>query len=191
MARLDAYAALLLKWQNSINLVAPSTLPSLWTRHLEEGLFLGSLMPKYGRVVDIGSGGGLPGLVLAILRTERGLGVDLVESNGKKAAFLRTVVRELGLNAAVHASRVEDCGAILEEADLVTARALASLDRLMAMVGPHVKPTSVCWFPKGRDVEAEIAEASAHWRFTMVKHSSKVTPDSVVLEIARLEGLGA
>lgn len=184
--RLDAYSALLLRWQTSINLVAPSTLPAIWTRHLEEGLFLDRLIARSSFVVDLGSGGGLPGLVLALCRSEGDGPVELVESNGKKAAFLRTVIRELGLRATVHAERIEEAGSVLAKADAVTARALASLDTLCGFVVPLIRSDAICWFPKGRGSDEEIAEASAHWRFDMVKHPSPVTPDSVVLELSGL-----
>ena len=187
---LDRYVELLREWQRHINLVSPATVPEIWTRHLEDGLVLGHLARRVTRWADIGSGAGLPGLVLAILMREREGGhVDLVESNGKKAAFLRTVIRELGLPAQVHASRIEDCAKIIASAQAVSARALASLTDLFALVGPHLSADATCWFPKGRNHDEEIAEASAHWRFDMVKHSSHIEDGSVVLEIRRLEAL--
>ena len=190
--RLDAYVALLRIWQARINLVAPSTLNELWPRHIEEGLVLWPRIPTAAdKLVDLGSGAGLPGLVLAILLAERGAGsIALVESNGKKAAFLRTVIRELDLPAEVHAKRIEACGGLLAAANIVTARALAPLDLLFGMVAPHIGPTTICLFPKGRTHQGEIEAASAHWRFDMVKHFSLNEPDSVILEIRNLQAGG-
>lgn len=191
--RLDAYERLLRTWQRKTNLVAPSTLSELWLRHFEEGLILADLLPKEARsIVDLGSGGGLPGLILAIRLAERGVGrVSLVESNGKKAAFLRTVARELGIACDVHAERVENCGSLLSRADVVTARALASLNKLLAYVAPHLGRDAVCLFPKGRQHDEEIAVASQHWRFAMVKHSLRTEPGSAVLAIRGCEAVSA
>lgn len=187
--RLDRYEALLRQWQRRTNLVAPSTLEDLWVRHFEEGLILATFVPAEAeRIVDLGSGGGLPGLVLAILVAEAGRGhVDLVESNGKKAAFLRTVARELALPCTVHDARIEDCSPLIGRADVVTARALASLDTLFGFVAPTLPSPAVCLFPKGRTHEAEIAEASRAWRFAMVKHELTTDPGSVVLEIRGIQ----
>lgn len=191
IARLDTYVSLLLQWQPRINLIAPSTIPEIWTRHIEDALGLCEVAIEPLKIVDLGSGGGLPGLVLAIMRTERaGAQVDLVESNSKKSAFLRTVIRELGLPAQVHAERIEDCGKLLADADAISARALASLDDLLAYVGPHAGPKTRCFFPKGRNHEQEIKEASAHWRFAMIKHGSGVEEGSVILEISDIHPSG-
>jgi 16S rRNA (guanine527-N7)-methyltransferase len=184
--RLDAFAALLLKWQASINLVAPSTASQLWSRHIEDGLALFDLAPERRQWVDLGSGGGLPGIVLAIQLRETGGHIDLVESNNKKAAFLRTAVRELDVPARIHAARIESVGAVIGSADTVTARALASLDQLLAWVGADLRPDAICLFAKGRDHEREIAAASALWRYDMVKHDPKTADGSVILRIADL-----
>lgn len=186
--RLDAYVALLRTWQKSINLVSPSTIPEIWTRHVEDGLVLGAKAKSAARWADLGSGAGLPGLILAILLAERdAAAVHLVESNAKKAAFLRTVARELALPATIHASRIEDCGEVLASVEAISARALASLDDLFALVAPHAGPDTTYWFLKGRAHESEIAGAAAHWQFDMVKHPSPVEDGSVLLEIRSLE----
>ncbi len=188
--RLDAFVALLRQWQAKINLVSPTTVPELWTRHLEDGLQLTELAKGTLRWADLGSGAGFPGLVVAIVLAGReGAHVDLVESNAKKAAFLRAAVRELDLPAAVHAERIEDCGEVLGAAEAVSARALAGLPDLFALVAPHLTQGAVCWFPKGRTHDEEIADASAHWRFDMVKHPSHIEDGSVVLEIRNLKAL--
>ncbi|RIY02779.1 16S rRNA (guanine(527)-N(7))-methyltransferase RsmG [Aureimonas flava] len=192
LERLDAYVALLRTWQARINLVSPATIPEIWTRHVEDGLVLGERARGTVRWADLGSGAGLPGLVLGILVADReGAEVHLVESNAKKAAFLRTVARELALPVTVHAARIEDCGAVLSAVQAISARALASLDDLFALVAPHAAPDAVFWFLKGRAHESEIAEAAAHWRFDMVKHASPVEDGSVLLEIRSLERLRA
>nr|WP_255618239.1 16S rRNA (guanine(527)-N(7))-methyltransferase RsmG [Aurantimonas sp. VKM B-3413] len=181
MERLDRYVALLTAWQDRINLVAPSTIGDVWMRHIADSTVLERLLPSFGRSVDLGSGAGLPGLVIAACRP--GASVDLVESNAKKAAFLRTAQREIGAAGTVLAARIEDCSAALEGAEIVTARALASLDELLGLVGPHLSGSARCFFPKGRNHEQEITEAAAHWRFSVVKHESGLDDGSVVLEI--------
>ncbi|KQT52588.1 MULTISPECIES: 16S rRNA (guanine(527)-N(7))-methyltransferase RsmG [unclassified Aureimonas] len=192
LERLDRYVDLLTNWQAKTNLVAPSTLPFIWTRHIADSLQFASLAPKAQRWVDIGSGGGFPGLVTAILLKNRDSAeVHLVESTEKKAAFLRLVIRELGLPAKVHAMRIESAGAVLGRAEAVSARALASLDTLFGMVAGRVGQDIPCYFAKGRGHDEEIAEASAHWGFTMVKHGSTVETDSVILEVRDIAPLPA
>lgn len=187
LERLDRYVELLVAWQARINLVAPSTLGEVWTRHVADSLSLEQHLPAFRRAVDLGSGAGLPGLVIAAVRADTGATVDLVESNAKKAAFLRTVQRENGLRGMVHAARIQDCGAALAAAEIVTARALAPLDDLLALVVPHIGPTARCFFAKGRSHEQEINAAAAHWRFSMVKHESALADGSVVLEIGDVQ----
>lgn len=189
--RLDRFVALLREWQARINLVSPATVPEIWTRHVEDGLALGRIARAPLRWADIGSGAGLPGLVLAILLKEREGGhVALVESNGKKAAFLRAVVRDMALPATVHAARIEACGEAIAGAEAVSARALAALPLLLDLVAPHLSPDAACWFLKGRAVDEEIGEAAALWRFDMVKHSLPTEDGAVLLEIRRPERLG-
>lgn len=183
LERLDRYVALLVTWQARVNLISPSTLGEIWTRHVADSLLLERRLPVFRRAVDLGSGAGFPGLVIAAARAEQDGVVDLVESNAKKAAFLRTVQREAGLGGTVHAARIEDRGAALAAAEVVTARALAPLDELLRLVAPHIAPTARCFFAKGRSHEQEINAATAHWRFSMVKHESELEDGSVVLEI--------
>ncbi|MEH6721451.1 MAG: 16S rRNA (guanine(527)-N(7))-methyltransferase RsmG [Aurantimonas endophytica] len=181
LARLDRYVDLLVTWQTRVNLIAASTIGEIWTRHVADSLSLERRLPPFQRAVDLGSGAGFPALVIASARP--GATVDLIESNAKKAAFLRTVQRETGLCGTVHAARIEDCGAALASADIVTARALASLDQLLGFVAPYIAPSARCFFAKGRSHEQEINAATAHWRFSMVKHESELEDGSVVLEI--------
>lgn len=184
LERLDRFVSLLLEWQAKTNLVAPSTLPDLWSRHIGDSLHLHAVAPAPARWADLGSGAGFPGLVVAILRAGRpGAHVDLIESNAKKAAFLRAAIRETGVAATVHPARIEDAGAILAVADAVSARALAPLGALFGFVAGHLADGVPCYFMKGRRHEGEIAEAAAHWRFGMVKHASPIEAGAAILEV--------
>jgi 16S rRNA (guanine527-N7)-methyltransferase len=161
--RLDRFVALLLKWQKTTNLVAASTLPTLWTRHVADSLQLIRLAPVSRRWIDNGAGAGFPGLVIACALAETGQ-VHLVESNQKKAAFLREATRLLSLPAIVHAQRIEDFVAgTVEPFDVVTARALAPLDRLLEYASPLLKKGAIGVFPKGQDVEVELTQAAKSW----------------------------
>lgn len=190
--RLSAYVDLARAWQKNMNLVAPSTMPAIWSRHIEDGLWLDTIAGPVARWADIGSGGGFPGLVLACLAAERpGHHVDLIESNAKKSAFLRTVIRHLSLPATVHCQRIEAAGSVLVQADAISARALASLDSLLELVAPSMNAKAVCYFLKGRAHEAEVADATAHWRFDMVKHPSRTEAESVILELRNCSPVAA
>jgi len=164
-ARLDRFVAELLTWQQRINLIAPSTEPTLWTRHIADSLQLLALAPQAKIWVDFGSGAGFPGLVLACaLADTPGARVHLVESNGKKAAFLREAVRATGAPAVVHQVRIVDFidnrhGPI----EIVTARALAPLAELLAAAYPLLKTGAAALFPKGQDVGIELTEAAKCW----------------------------
>lgn len=165
LARLDRFVALLLQWQASTNLVAPSTLPELWTRHIADSLQLLPLAPGAKHWVDLGSGGGFPGLVIACALAETaGAVVHLVESNRKKAAFLREAARITGAPARVHAMRIEDfVDGFAEPVEIVTARALATLENLIESAYPLLKRGAQGLFLKGRDIEAELTAASKCW----------------------------
>ena len=164
--RLKNFVDLLLLWQSKFNLVASSTLPILWTRHIADSLQLLSLAPDAKVWVDFGSGAGFPGIPIACaLADTPGAMVHLVESVGKKTNFLREVVRELGLPAQVHQERVEKFGETCAEAvDVVTARALAPLKVLCDQAFPLIAKGAVGLFPKGQDVAAELTEAAKYWR---------------------------
>jgi 16S rRNA (guanine527-N7)-methyltransferase len=165
VARLDRFVATILQWQATTNLVAPSTLPQLWTRHVADSLQLVSLAPGAKHWVDLGSGGGFPGLVVACAIADTpGAVVHLVESNLKKAAFLREAVRLTGAPARVHAVRIEDfVDRFVEPVEIVTARALAPLENLVESAYPLLKRGAQALFLKGRDVEAELTAASKCW----------------------------
>jgi 16S rRNA (guanine527-N7)-methyltransferase len=166
LARLDQFVALLVDWQRKINLVANSTLPNLWTRHVSDSLQLLPLAPGAKTWIDLGSGGGLPGLAVACaLAGTPGAMVHLIESNGKKVAFLREAVRITGVPAQVHSERIENFGdSFAGMADVVTARALAPLTLLCEQAFPFIAKGAIGLFLKGQDVEAELTEAAKYWK---------------------------
>ena len=164
-SRLDRFVEALLTWQAKTNLIAPSTIPELWTRHIADSLQLLALAPSAKHWVDFGSGGGFPGIPIACaLAGTPGAVIHLVESNHKKAAFLREAVRLTGAPAKVHARRVEDfVDGFAEPVEIVTARALAPLENLLAKAYPLLKRGAQALFLKGQDVEVELTEASKCW----------------------------
>ena len=164
--RLDRFVELLLLWQTKFNLVASSTLPILWTRHIADSLQLLPLAPDAQVWVDFGSGAGFPGIPIACALAGRpGTKVHLVESVGKKANFLREVVQKLDLPAEVHQERAEKFGeSCAETVDVVTARALAPLKTLCDQAFPLLNRGTVGLFPKGQDVAAELTEAAKYWK---------------------------
>ena len=166
--RLDRFVALLLKWQEITHLIAPSTVPYLWTRHIADSLQLLDLAPVAKIWVDMGTGGGFPGLIIACaLYGMAGRRVHLVESNAKKAAFLREAVAATGSPAVVHAVRMEKfVETFADRPDIVTARAVSPLSLLLGQCLPLLKAGTVGLFPKGQDVEAELTEASKYWNMT-------------------------
>jgi Predicted S-adenosylmethionine-dependent methyltransferase involved in bacterial cell division len=190
--RLARYETLVFKWQKSINLIAPSTVGSIRTRHILDSLQLFSLASKPRIWTDMGSGAGFPGLVTAICLLEAGTGwVHLVESNHKKAAFLRTAIAETGARATVHAMRIEDAAERLEGVEALSARALTALDDLLgyAALFARQSPDLECWFHKGLDYAEEVARARGHWSFDLIEHPSRVQDGSVILEIHRIAKL--
>ena len=167
-ARLDWFVALLLRWQQKINLIGSSTVSSLWSRHIADSLQLLSLEPTGPKPpiwVDLGSGAGFPGLVIACaLADVEGAQVHLIESNAKKASFLREAIRETDAPATVHAGRIEELGPRLAPvADVVTARALAPLPELLALTEPFLTNGAQALLLKGQDVDAELTEAAKYW----------------------------
>ena len=188
LERLDAYHRLLLKWNPRINLVSPRTLEETWSRHFLDSAQLWDLRPAHAaRWIDIGSGGGFPGAVIAILAAELqpGLHVSLVESDQRKAVFLRAVARETDLAFDVVAERVE--AANLGPADVVSARALAPLTNLLALVQPVLAADGVALFPKGKSYREELAEALESWAFDCETYPSETDADSVILKIGGIE----
>lgn len=185
--RLQAFSALFQKWAKSINLVAPSTLSDIWSRHIADSAQIFQLHPKPVHWADLGSGGGFPGIITSIFLAELGEGrVDLVESNQKKAAFLRTALRECGGRGSVHCLRIEEASAQIADVGAISARALADLDVLLGYAEPWAiaNENLKLFLHKGRDYQREVNAAHGRWEFDLVKHASAVEADSVILEIS-------
>lgn len=166
LRRLDLIADLLRKWQKTINLVAPATLLDVWSRHIADSLQLINHVPADAtRWVDLGSGGGFPGLVVAAALAERpGAEIHLVESDTRKSAFLREAARAAELPASVHAQRIEQVSqALASGTQVVSARALAPLPKLLKLAEPFLAAGALGVFPKGRDAERELTEARKGW----------------------------
>jgi 16S rRNA (guanine527-N7)-methyltransferase len=186
--RLDRYVDLLVQWQAKTNLIASSTLPNLWTRHISDSLQLLALAPNAKIWVDLGSGGGFPGVVLACALAEMpGAMVHLVERNTKKAAFLREALRITGAAGTVHLADIGDyVDSFLGPADCVTARAVAPLHQLAGFAEPLVGKGAKALFLKGQDVEAELTEATKYWKLTPRFHPS-LTGQGWIVELDRIE----
>ncbi|RWC94282.1 MAG: 16S rRNA (guanine(527)-N(7))-methyltransferase RsmG [Mesorhizobium sp.] len=185
--RLVAFEQLFLKWNRSINLAAPSTLDDVWRRHILDSAQLARIEPEARRWVDLGSGGGFPGLVLGFLLAERdGASIDLVESNRKKASFLQAVVGQFGLPARVVARRIDDSYPLVAAPEIVTARALAALPALLDLAAPWLTKGARALFHKGRDYRAEVEESTHRWAFDLVEHPSLTDPHGVILEVTYL-----
>lgn len=186
LARLETYVQLLLTWQAKINLIGPSTIEDIWKRHVLDGLQLLPLMDKKTEVIaDLGSGAGIPGLILAI---GGGFEAHLYESNGKKVAFLREAIRHTKANARVHQVRLETLPshlpAILPQ--YVTARALAPLDKLLFWASPLLKKGAIGLFHKGQDVDSELMEATKSWKIGAIKHPSMTDSKGTILEVKEI-----
>jgi 16S rRNA (guanine527-N7)-methyltransferase len=184
LAALQAYATLLLKWQARINLIGPATAGDFWHRHIADGLQLLPILdrePGPKTIVDLGSGGGVPGLVVAIARPE--WNVHLVESNNKKAAFLLEASRVAGRKIAIHGGRIEALDVqALGHVDWVTARALAPLPQLLELAFPLLK-TGRALFHKGQDVDVELTAATKCWNIEYKRYPSLIDSQSSILEI--------
>jgi 16S rRNA (guanine527-N7)-methyltransferase len=187
MAKLETYVRLLLEWQQKVNLIGSSTIQDIWHRHILDSLQLAPLMRNESNrsVADLGSGAGLPGLVLAI---ESNRSVDLYESNNKKAAFLREAIRQTGATARVHTLRLEQLESTLPQhiPAYTVARAVAPLPTLLTWAAPLLTRGSAGFFHKGQDVDAELIEAAKSWKMTAKKHPSITEPKGVILEIRDL-----
>ncbi len=176
---LERYAALLRQWNKKINLISPSTLEHLWTRHFLDSAQLIACAPQAKHWVDFGSGGGFPGAVVAILCGAR-TRTTLIEADQRKAAFLRAVARET-VPFEVISKRIED--ADRQYADVVSARALAPLPVLLGYVSRHLSQSGRAVLPKGRKADEELREALEHWRFDCETYPSKTDPDAVIFRI--------
>jgi len=190
LEKLGTYERLLKRWQNTINLVAPSTINHVWGRHFADSAQLWQLSPPGARRwVDIGSGAGFPGLVLAILGSEAGqTHHTLIESDNRKAAFLREAARETGVAVDILCARIENPGtrAKVGAADCVTARALAPLPRLLELAYPFFGEGTAGLFPKGRDAASELNEAARAWKFEAQSRPSVTDADGRILVIKSL-----
>ena len=181
--RLRALERLLVKWNPAINLVSKATLPQAWDRHILDSAQIYQLAPPSSHWVDLGSGGGFPGLVIACLATELRpeLKVTLVESDQRKATFLRQAARELSLNTAVISARIEAVDPLA--ADILSARALAPLTDLLAFADRHMRPEGTALFPKGVSWRDEVARAQEGWHFDSVTHPSATDPNGAILAV--------
>lgn len=182
--RLLRLQGLLAKWNPAINLVSKSTVASAWDRHILDSAQLFPLMPAgAGHWVDLGSGGGFPGLVIAVLAAELAvdLRVSLVEADQRKATFLREAARSLGVQPQIYAERIEKAPPM--GANVLSARALAALPQLCFFAQRHLSPRGVALFPKGASWRDEVAEAGRDWRFDLTVHPSETESAAVILEL--------
>lgn len=185
--QLRQFVELVLRWNPRINLISRASAADVWNRHIVDSAQVYMQMPERCESwVDLGSGGGFPGIVVAILAAHRkpGLRVTLVESDQRKAVFLRQAARELGVGCTVLARRIEELGAL--SADVVSARALASLDKLFEMSAPLLAAGGTALFPKGANRAAEIAEAQRHWVFNVTELPSLTEPTAAILKVTDL-----
>jgi 16S rRNA (guanine527-N7)-methyltransferase len=182
LARLEAYAGLLLRWSARINLVGANTLGDLWRRHfLDSAQLLAHVPPATQSLIDLGSGAGFPGLVLAISGV---LGVELIEADARKCAFLREAARIAGAPVVIRNARIE---AVPPRAvDVVTARGCAPLDRLLVLAQPFIGPDTVCLFPKGERATQELTVARQAWTMDATCHDSRTDPRGVILCLRRV-----
>lgn len=190
-ARLDRFVELLLRWQGKTNLVASSTLPHIWTRHIADSLQLLALAPAAKVWVDLGSGGGFPGVALACALAETpGAMVHLIERNARKAAFLREALRVTSAPGLVHPAGIKDTvDSIPDRIDCVTARALAPLHQLIGFAEPLVRRGAKAFFLKGQDVEAELTEATKYWNIAPHLYPSLTGARGWIVELDRIERL--
>lgn len=181
--KLRSFADLVQKWTKKINLISKQSVPEVWERHIVDSAQLYELAPPVGKWVDLGSGGGFPGIVVCILA--QGVGADqtftLVESDQRKSTFLRTAVRELGLDAQVLTQRIEELDSL--QADIISARALADLDMLLGFSEIHLIQTGMALFPKGAQWQKEHELAQIRWSYDCVATTSKTNPEAAILKI--------
>ncbi|MAU41286.1 MAG: 16S rRNA (guanine(527)-N(7))-methyltransferase RsmG [Kordiimonas sp.] len=199
--KLEHYVATLLKWQKQINLISPSTVPEIWWRHIFDSAQLYALLPEKltasavtttpsegplsRPLLDLGSGAGFPALVLAIMGWND---VHMIESNGKKAAFLRQIIRDLDLQAVVHHGRIEQISPF--PVSVMTSRALASLEQLLVYAEGFLQTDTLCLLPKGRTAEDEVAHAARNWKFNIEKIASQTDPEGVILKLTQISRRG-
>ena len=184
--RLRAFADLVTRWTAKINLVSKPSVPALWERHIVDSAQLFALADTWSNWVDLGSGGGFPGLVIACMAADNDTDrqVTLVESDQRKSAFLRSAIRELALPAKVIAKRIEAIEPL--NADILSARALTDLDGLLGYAEQHLTPTGIALFPKGANWKSEDAAARKQWSYHCEAITSKTNPDAAVLKIKEI-----
>ncbi|QIK39822.1 16S rRNA (guanine(527)-N(7))-methyltransferase RsmG [Pontivivens nitratireducens] len=183
MRAIDRYVELLIQWNPKINLVAPNTIPEVWTRHVLDSLQIAHLGEESRRWVDIGSGGGFPGLIVACMYPEKDL--VLVESDTRKCLFMRTVIRECKLSAKVMNHRIEELEP--QSADVVSARALASLPSLFTLAKSHLSSEGQCLFMKGANRKLELEAARKDWTFDVEEVQSLTSREGAILRIKGLK----
>lgn len=183
LERLQTYSALVEKWTAKINLISKSSASEIWSRHIIDSAQIYRLAPDSGHWVDLGSGGGFPGIVCAILSKGEGdpHRFTLVESDQRKCAFLRTAIRELSLNATVICDRIEKVEPL--KADTLSARALADLSKLLEFSERHLAPTGVALFPKGETWQKEHDDARLQWSYDVEIIKSETNDAAAVLKI--------
>lgn len=182
MDRLELFHGLLVQWQRTINLVAPSTLNSAWSRHFVDSAQIFNLAPKTAaRWLDLGSGGGFPGLVIATMASEAApnLSVTLVESDIRKCGFMREAARKMGITAKILTRRIVDIPP--QSADVISARALSNLSSLFDHALPHMHPTTCLLFPKGAAYKTELESLPGDWQIKAEPTTSLTDPDAVIL----------
>ncbi len=185
-ARLRKLVELVTVWSAKINLVSKNDLPHLWERHVRDSLGLVAHIPAGTEgAIDLGSGAGFPGLVLAIAA---GIPFTLIESDARKAAFLLEAARQTLAPVKVINARIE--AAKTAPAMLVTARALAPLDKLLGLAAPHLAPGGVCLFPKGRNVEEELAQARTLWRMDVEQYKTAAGEGACILKVSNIRHAG-
>ncbi|KRS11227.1 16S rRNA methyltransferase [Roseovarius atlanticus] len=183
--KLEHYADALRKWNPKINLVSKSTIDDLWARHFVDSAQVWQFANEQGDVwADLGSGGGFPGLVVAIIAAElrEDLSLTLVESDQRKSAFLRSVARETSTAVTIISRRIEELPTL--QADVISARAVADLDTLLSLSHRHLAPQGLMLFPKGENWRKELTEAQSKWRFDYEVAKSKTNEKSVILRIS-------
>lgn len=186
--RLDALVAELRRWQKAKNLVSGATLDEVWTRHVADSLQLFDHAPQARRWLDLGSGGGFPGLVLGIRLAELGGHIDLVESNARKCAFLRHAARLTGAPVTVHNARIEDVvDSFAGKVEAVTARALAPLPLLLDWCKELLRTGATGVFPKGQHLETELTAAAKYWKIQATTFPSVTDSAAAILVISGAE----
>jgi 16S rRNA (guanine527-N7)-methyltransferase len=189
--RLEVLCALVTKWTPTINLIAKSTVEDIWSRHILDSAQIWRFRPeKPKRWADLGSGGGFPGLVIAAFAAQDvpDMVMSLVESDTRKTVFLQTAAREMGLATRVVRSRIESVD--LPPQDVISARALAPLDKLLGLVAPLLAPGAVCFFPKGVGAESELTRARASWHIDVRRRPSLADSAGCILEIPEFSRVG-